>query len=62
MNKKFLIKKINESGYRFMITINTDNHKIILKAGINGINCIECEICKAMHYEKIYNKKRHNKT
>lgn len=57
MNKKFLIKKINEPGYRFIITIDTSNHKIILKAGINGISCIEHEICKAIHYEKIYNKK-----
>ena len=57
MNKKFLIKQINENGYRFMITINTDNHKIVLKTGINGISCIECEICKAIYYGKIYNKK-----
>ena len=55
MNKKFLIKKMNEPGYRFIITIDSSNHKIILRT--YNINYVEYKICKAIYYEKIYNTK-----
>ncbi len=46
---------MNEPGYRFIITIDSSNHKIILRT--YNINYVEYKICKAIYYEKIYNTK-----